>query len=206
MLDKNVPYFDVIMCLPDGEALPPVPALPPGYAYKLFEPGDEEGWCGTETSVGEFDSDGQAMEYFRREFAPYPKELLRRMAFIADESGILIANAAAWWRVDAERGAVPLLHWVAVRPSHQGKGLGRAVTCKALSLFSGPSVKEKGDIWLMTQTPSHVAIDLYVSLGFRAHKTAVIAGHKNGFDGAAKVLRKVMRPKAYARMMLTALG
>lgn len=40
MLDKSIPYFDVIMSLPASEVLPPPPALPEGYAYTPFEAGD----------------------------------------------------------------------------------------------------------------------------------------------------------------------
>ncbi|MCL1964025.1 MAG: hypothetical protein FWF69_03065 [Firmicutes bacterium] len=42
MLDKSVPYYDVVMCLPDGAELPAVPALPEGYAYTLYAPGKDE--------------------------------------------------------------------------------------------------------------------------------------------------------------------
>lgn len=203
MLDKSIPYFDVIMCLPGGTPHPEVPQLTDGYAYKLYTPGDEAAWCATEAAVNEFDSETQALEYFRREFAPHLEPLKKRMAFIAAPDGALVANAAAWWKLDETEGRVPILHWVAVRPEHQGLGLGRAVTAKALSLF--PKADREGDIWLMTQTWSHVAIDLYLSVGFRAHKSAIIAKHKNGFDSAVRVLEKVMRPKAFARMMYTAM-
>lgn len=203
MLDKSIPYFDVIMCLPSQVQCPPVPTLPDGYQYKLYTPGDETDWCATEASVGEFDNAPEAMEYFAREFGRHPAEMRRRIAFIQDASGALVANASAWWKDDEALGRIPLLHWVAVRPECQGLGLGRAVTIKALSLFSGAG--PKGDIWLMTQTWSHVAIDLYVHLGFRVHQSARIAGHKNGFGGAKKVLGRVMREKTYAKMMLHAI-
>jgi len=42
VLDKSVPYYDVVMCLPDGAELPAVPALPEGYAYTLYAPGKDE--------------------------------------------------------------------------------------------------------------------------------------------------------------------
>ncbi len=203
MLDKSVAYFDVIMCLPAGSRAPAPPALPPGYAYRLYRPGDAADWCAVEASVGEFVGESQAAEYFSREFAPYPDALAARMAFVMDAEGKTVATATAWWKQDEARGRLNMLHWVAVRPEAQGRGLGRAVTCKALSLFT--QAEQKGDIWLTTQTWSHVAIDLYLKLGFRAHKTACVARHKNGFDGAARVLAPVMRPKSYARMMITAI-
>ncbi len=203
MLDKSIPYFDVIMYLPFAAPLPPVPALPDGYAYTFYAPGDAKCWCEIETSVDEFDSVPQAGEYFRRVFASQPGELSRRMVFVQNPSGDLVANASAWWGDDPDAGRIAMLHWVAVRPGEQGRGLGRAVTAKALSLF--PSLGPEGDIWLTTQTWSHAAIDLYLSLGFRAHRLATPMGHKNGFDGASRVLKDVMRPKSYALFMYTSL-
>ncbi len=203
MIDKRVPYFDVVMCLPGGGPLPAVPVLPDGYQYRLYAPGDARGWCAIETAVDEFDAVARAEAYFARVFAPHADELARRMVFIQGPDGDLVADATAWWADDDQLGRIALLHWVAALPGEQGKGLGRAVTCKALSLF--PSVGPGGDIWLTTQTWSHVAIDLYLSLGFRAHTTATPAGHKNGFDGAARVLEGVMRPDAYRRLMSTAM-
>ncbi len=201
MLDRSVPYFDICMCLPKGSKREAPPALPEGYRYKLFQPGDEHAWAEVETSVGEFIREEDALAYFGREFAPYPALLPKRMAFILGPDGEPLATATAWEKTDENLGRVLMLHWVAVKPSQQGKGLGRAITAKALSLYSNTDQ----DIWLHTQTWSHVAVDLYLSLGFRAHKSAVINRHKNGFDGASRTLQGVMRPKSYARFLLTAM-
>jgi ribosomal protein S18 acetylase RimI-like enzyme len=203
MLDKSLPYFDVIMRLPGGAGARALPALPDGFIYRRYAPGDGAAWCQTETDVREFDDAAQAGDYFRREFAPYPKELAARMVFVVTPDGVPVANAAAWWRQDAALGRVASLHWVAVRPPWQGLGLGRAVTCMALSLFAQNGQADE-DVWLTTQTWSHRAIDLYLSLGFRAQKRATIAAHKNGFDGAARTLQGVMRPKSFAKFMYTA--
>ncbi len=201
MLDKSIPYHVVAMLLPKEQPLPDIPALPNGYAYRFFQPGDEAAWCDIETSVTEFDNPAQAREYFDREFTPYPAQLARNMVFITNPDGVPVANACAWLKADDANEQIQMLHWVAVRPEEQGKGLGRAVVCKTLSLFAG----ERKDIWLTTQTWSHVAIELYVSVGFHPHKTAVINRHKNDFEAAARVLEGAMRPKGYARFMYTAL-
>lgn len=203
MIDKSVPYFPIIMCLPNGTPLPEVPLLPEGYSYKLYTHGNEVDWCAVEVSVHEFDNAEKARECFQETFMAHEPELFRRMVFIVDPDGRIVANATAWWGCDERLGSIARLHWVAVMPDVQGKGFGRAVVAKALSLFS--EVGPKGDIWLTTQTFSHVAVDLYVSLGFRIHRSATPSGDKNGYQGAMNVLQSAMRPTVYQRLLSTAL-
>ncbi|MDL2318364.1 GNAT family N-acetyltransferase [Eubacteriales bacterium OttesenSCG-928-A19] len=212
MMDKMIPYFDVVMVRPEADARGAAyvtPALPEGYRHAMYAEGDMAGWCRIETAVAEFDSEDQARGYFERTFLPYPEELTRRMVFIQDPDGKAIADAAAWWQDDETLGRVHLLHWVAVHPDAQGLGLGRTVVCKALSLFPTLGLETGGrnaDIWLTTQTWSHVAIGLYLSLGFRAHRTYRLGGHENGFEGAARTLEGVMRPADYEKFIETAIG
>lgn len=204
MIDSSIPYFDVVMVRPQEFGPIEVPQLPEGFAYKLYTPGDIAQWSRIEDSVNEFETQAQARSFFMRFFMSHEAELERRMVFVVDEMGKAVADATAWWAEDDALGRVAQLHWVAAMPGYQGKGLGRAVTCKALSLFEteGP----QGDIWLTTQTWSHVAIGMYLSLGFCAHRTWEIAGHKNGFDGAVEVLRGVMKPEVIQRFVDTAIG
>jgi len=201
MLDKSVPFHTVIMTRPDLLPLPPAPELPEGFSYCLYQPGDDIHWARLEISVDEFSSEDSALSYFANTFAPHPKMLAERMVFIKAPSGDLIATATAWV---GQSDGTPFaqLHWVSVHPDFQRKRLGYAVVAKALSVF--PLLEPAGDIWLSTQTWSHPAIDLYLSLGFVARKNAVMPRTKNDFLKAANVLIHVMRPKAYAKMMLTA--
>lgn len=203
MIDKSVPYFEMAMCRPGNLPLPKAPALPEGYAYHLYAPGDIAAWSRIETAVDEFDAEEKARAYFEKTFLPFEEELRRRGVFILDADGQAVADATAWWQEDPGLGRVAQLHWVATLPEVQGKGLGRAVVCKALSLYEteGP----RGDIWLTTQTWSHVAIALYLSLGFRAHKHYRLGGRKNGYEQALPILERVMRPEMFAQLVDTAL-
>lgn len=204
MIDSSIPYFDVTMVRPKHAADIPVPTLPNGYTYAMYAPGNEQDWSRIETAVREFDATEQATAYFQKEFAPFAQELPRRMVFIENEAHIPVADATAWWKDDPALGRVALLHWVAVIPSEQGRGLGRAVTSMALSRFA--QVGPHTDIWLSTQTWSHVAIGLYLSLGFQAHRSMMLDGHENRFDDAAAVLRSVMPKDAFDRFIQTAIS
>lgn len=204
MMDKTIPYHDVIMCRPAD--LPPerMPVLPAGYGARLYLPGDAQHWSRIETAAGEFDKESDARARFEKEFMPHEDALRERLVFVTDAQGMPVANATLWWADDVALGRVSLLHWVAAHPDAQGKGLGKAVCKAALSIE--PTVGFGTDIWLTTQTWSWFAIGLYLSLGFRAHKSHLLAGHANQFEDAAKVMRAVMRPKDYMLFMDSAIS
>ena len=155
MLDKSVPYVEFYMKRPEGLVLPPVSARTDGFFVRLYRPGDEMHWARIETSVGEFDTEEQALAYFSREFAPYPELLMQRMCFVCTPEGLPVATCTAW-----EKHGGNLVHWVATVPACQRRGLARLAVTHALQLFP------VGDILLHTQTWSHAAVRLYHALGF----------------------------------------
>ena len=81
MLDKSVPYVDILMRRAASEKPPSVP-LPEGYRFTFFKAGDEADWARIETSVLEFDCEMDALLYFQREYLPCLAELGRRCLFI----------------------------------------------------------------------------------------------------------------------------
>ncbi len=165
MLDKSLPYQGFIMKLRHEKlAKIQVPRLPQGYQYHLYEDGDEEHWARLETAVLEFPSQEKALEYFNHDYRnPFRDELYRRCAFVSTAEGLPVATATAWF-MESSLGHQGWLQWISTDPAHQGKGLGRAVIAKALSLFltEGPPT----DIYLHTQTWSHTAAYLYHRMGF----------------------------------------
>ncbi|GED71850.1 hypothetical protein BRE01_55520 [Brevibacillus reuszeri] len=74
LLDKNIPYYNVIMRRRSGIAASSF-SLPSGYTYAWFEPGNEKKWAEIETSVGEFTTVEQAHLYFREHYLPYVDEV-----------------------------------------------------------------------------------------------------------------------------------
>lgn len=81
MLDKSIPYYDILMVRKKGMSVKDY-KLPEGFKFVLFKSGDEKEWAEIETSVGEFDSESDALVYFQRNFLPYLDELERRCIFI----------------------------------------------------------------------------------------------------------------------------
>ena len=164
MLDKSLPYYDIIMKADFATATAhKIIDLPDGYTYKMYEDGDEQKWAQVETSVGEFNSVDDALAYFNKVFAPYKEELYKRMCFILNAERHYVATATAWYR-ENETAHFPLLHWVSVSPDAQGLGLGRAVVVYALHQFLSTEIPKT--IYLHTQTWSAPAVGLYGKLGF----------------------------------------
>jgi hypothetical protein len=63
MLDKSVPYYDVLMKREKGATLPLV-ALAEGFRFVFYKAGDENEWAEIEASVGEFSRAVDALVYF----------------------------------------------------------------------------------------------------------------------------------------------
>lgn len=162
MLDKSVPYVDVLMHRKAGRPMPPV-CLPAGYSFVPFRAGDEKAWAQIEASVLEFDSEIDALLRFQRDYLPFLPELERRCLFLEAGGGQKVGTAMAWWSYTGRRRD-PWIHWVAVRPEHQGKGLGKAMVAKILALAT--EMEGDRDIYLHTQTWSYKAIQIYQKAGF----------------------------------------
>ena len=164
MLDKSLPYYDIIMKATYSSATThKIIDLPKGYHYKFYEDGDELHWAKIETSVDEFENLDAALAYFHRVFAPHKDILSKRMCFILNAKNEYVATATAWYKED-ETSHFPLLHWVSVLPSVQGLGLGKAIVVYALHQFL--NVETSKTIYLHTQTWSAAAVALYAKLGF----------------------------------------
>lgn len=162
MLDKSIPYMDVLMRRKIGTPIF-THSLPEGFKFSYFQSGDEKSWAKIETSVLEFNNETDSLLYFQREYLPLITELERRCIFIENDKGEKVATATAWFAYSGIRRD-PWLHWVAVHPGYQGLGLGKALISKAIQLMK--EIEGDRDFYLHTQTWSHVAIRLYLKAGF----------------------------------------
>lgn len=189
MLDKSIPHKKILMKRPKGTPIPEH-KLAPGFSFHDYEPGNEADWCRIETSVGEFEHEDKAWEYFKGEFAPYPEELKRRMIFVRDPRGELVATSTAWWNDKGER-KVPILHWVAVAPSAQGKGIGKAIVSEAIK--RKVALEGDEDLYLSTQTWSYKAINIYRQAGFEFLTRETYGVYKNEYEEAIKIIEGKLR-------------
>ena len=188
MLDKNVPYIEILMHRRKGTPIKKMP-LPAGYRFVFFQKGDEKAWAAIETSVLEFESEMDALLYFQKGFLPYLPELERRCLFVEDERGEKIATAMAWWDYSVVKRH-PWLHWVAVKPSCQGLGIGKAIVGEVLQLME--DIEGDRDFYLHTQTWSHRAIKIYRKAGFEITPEKNVGPYANDKYEEAVALLKTL--------------
>jgi ribosomal protein S18 acetylase RimI-like enzyme len=149
----------IIMVLPTLEAIPPV-VLPDGFGLRWHQPGDETAWLAIQRAsdlINEFPDDA-----FARHFGTDAAEHGRRIVHL-EHDGRLVGTSAAWWSSPPFGPEAGRIHWVAVLPAYQGRGLGKALlsaTLLRLRAFGNTSA------YLQTDTRRPVAIGLYQRFGF----------------------------------------
>lgn len=151
-------HTDVRMVLGELEVKRAVP-YPKPIRRRAFRRGDAEAWVRIQEQTGVYP--GMNADVFRREFASGFDVLRERMFFLEHESSGPIATSTAWFDTESSRGRI---HWVAVVPAWQGRGLGTMLvvdTCELLWALG------HSKIFLTTERQNLGAIRLYMRLGFR---------------------------------------
>ena len=86
MLDKSLPYYNVIMkCTKVGIESVDQIVLPDGFRYQKYTPGDIEKWAEIEVAVGEFSNKEKAIAYFAKTYLPFEEQLRNRCYFIVEK-------------------------------------------------------------------------------------------------------------------------
>ncbi len=185
MLDKTLPYYNIIMKRNKGSIVPKV-YLPEGYVFKLYTKGDEKSWADIMVSVGEFDSYKEALECFQKDYLPYQEEVLRRTLFIEAVDGEKIGTLTNWWNYTQGRRD-PSIHWVGVKPEYQGLGLGKALVFEGMRRMI--EMEGDRDYFLHTQTWSYKAITIYLKAGYDFIKEETFCDYSNDYDKALETIK-----------------
>jgi ribosomal protein S18 acetylase RimI-like enzyme len=160
-MDRSVEHIELTMHRPDFQDIPAT-VLPPGYALRLYVDGDRENWAKIEMSAGEFTTIERARAAFDRDFGSDIPEVKRRMLFLEADGIGPIGTTTAWF-AEFRGEPIGLIHWVALKSEHHGKGLSKPLLAAALSLMS----EFDSTAHLHTQTTSWRAIGLYEQFGFQ---------------------------------------
>ena len=136
-------------------------ALPEGYSFRMYTPGMEYDWIRIQDNADDYIKVDQAL--FEEEFGQHQEELPSRMVLLVHGTD-LIGTATAW--LDDINGdpVTGRLHWVAIVPEYQGKGLAVPLTYFTLSLF--PALNSSR-VYLLTNAVRIPAISLYLKIGFK---------------------------------------
>ena len=136
-------------------------ALPAPYTLRWYELGDEQAWVDIHVAADAYHT--FTMATFEQEFGADRALLSTRQAYLCDEAGKPIGTTSAWFYNDEEGDPYGLVHWVAIHPTAQGKGLSKpllGLVCERLRALG----HSQG--YLNTSTGRIPAISLYLHFGF----------------------------------------
>ncbi|MBC8103679.1 MAG: GNAT family N-acetyltransferase [Cytophagales bacterium] len=160
--DGNQPMTMTRASLADLPARPP---LPEGITIRAFTGSAEAArWTAVQRDAEPFLTISD--DLFVREFGSDDAAIASRcLAAVETTTGEMVAAASAWHGGDpGARGEDwGRLHWVAVRPAYQRRGIARALVVECLHRMVALG---HGRAYLVTSTGRHGAIALYESVGF----------------------------------------
>jgi len=137
--------------------------LPPGYWLRTMLPEEAPTWTEVQRDAERVIevSDGLFMD----EFGSDLRAIEHRCFLLEAEGRRAVGTISAWYTADYNRTGANWgrLHWFAIRPSHQGRGLARPMISYVLERFAAwghPAA------WLATSTSRLPALKLYLDFGF----------------------------------------
>ncbi len=141
--------------------------LPTGYRFRQFNAGDEQTWTRIQRAAEPLIT--VTDELFANQFGSRPEALPSRMVFIETEGGEAIGTTTAWWENEGRNPARQSepgrgrIHWVAVHPDHQRRGLSKPLVAHALKRLA----QDHESAMLDTSSSRAWALKVYLDLGFR---------------------------------------
>lgn len=158
-MDITQDYIDIKMSRENLDDIPEC-ALPSGYSIRWYHPGDKDLWLRIHSLADEYSRITPGL--FDVEFGADEQVLSERQCFLYDGDNIAVGTASAWFD-HHESESLGRIHWVAITPQHQGKGL-----AKPLLVSICHRLKSLGHsrTFLTTQTCRIPAINLYAKFGF----------------------------------------
>ena len=153
-------YVGVAMQV-DELSLVPVAPLPPGLTVREYRDGDEETWTRIHQATGTYGDVPASL--FREQFGDDEDALARRQIYLDDADGNAVATTTAWFPEDDIEPHLGRIHWVAVVPSWQRRGVGRFLVRATCERFA-----ELGytGAYLTTGAQNAPAIATYLACGF----------------------------------------
>lgn len=194
VLDRTIPFYNLILrcdCWQHREIY-----LPEGFFLRFYQMGDEANWAALEYEIGDFDTPADAEDYFLKTYSKCPQYLKTRCLFAVDKRGRVVGTCTAWRDLRGNE-KVASLHWLAVSPVEQGKGLGRALCRRALEIFW---TQKEFPVYIHTQPWSWKAVLLYVREGFRLQKIDTFGNYSNQYALGMETLRAVLTPAQYMEL------
>ena len=135
--------------------------VPPPFTVRRYRPGDEVAWRRIHEAADVYNA--FSAETFGREFGSDPALWAARQYYLCDAEGNAIGTGTAWFTSDDQGDGCGLVHWIAVHPQWQGRGLSKPLmtaVCNRLRALGHDRAR------LTTAAVRLPAISLYLSFGF----------------------------------------
>jgi GNAT superfamily N-acetyltransferase len=150
----------VLMVRTNLEGIPAF-TFPESFSVRWYQPGDEAHWLRIDRLANP-DSPLESGS-FGRCFGMDPAVLAERQCYLVNAHGQMVGTATAWYDDHFQGERFGRVHYVAVVPAYQGRGLSKplmTVVCNRL--------RELGHdrAYLATETHRVPAINLYLRFGF----------------------------------------
>ena len=156
---ENVPIH---MMRPHLENLPQFD-LPKPYEIRTYQPGDEQAWRRIHIEADLYNT--FTGETFQKQFGTDQHLLSKNQFYLISASQQPIGTTSAWaFPVDKEDRCEGLVHWVALLPDEQGKGLSKPLLSAVCHRLKARGFSRA---CLTTSSSRTAAIGLYLSFGFQ---------------------------------------
>jgi len=157
VIEKNLP---ITMSRANLDDVPEF-ALPGGFSLRWYQPGDEAHWLRIHLTADRHNEITQ--ELFERQFGRDKKRLGVRQCYLLSSTDHVIGTGTAWFDHHFQGCRWGRVHWVAIVPEFQGRGL-----AKPLMMTICRRLRELGHkrAYLSTSTARSAAIGLYLRFGF----------------------------------------
>jgi GNAT superfamily N-acetyltransferase len=135
--------------------------LPSGFALRWYVPGDEAFWFAIHQVADRYNS--ITKDLFQQQFGTNQARLAERQCYLIAPNGKAIGTATAWFGHGPELEGFGRVHWVALLPDYQGRGLSKPLLASVCT-----RLRELGHqrAYLSTSTERKRAIQLYLRFGF----------------------------------------
>ncbi len=100
--------------------------------------------------------------WFADNFLFNPSAVPHRCFFVVDANGVVAGTSSAWYNLSYQNKQWGQVHWVAIRPAYQRRGLARAALSETLRRLA----RWHHRALLFTQSKRVPAIRLYLEYGF----------------------------------------
>ena len=188
----DIENISVTMVRDDLSTIPAF-KFPDPFSASWYRSGDENKWVEISRAADKYNK--ITIETFYKEFGRDTELLGARQFFIRDAEKNFVGTCTSWFNGNYKGQPFGRIHWVAIAPEMQGKGLAKPLMSLALNKLIELGHKRA---YLVTSSARIPAISLYLKFGFLPELASkkdenIWAGISNNLDEqAAGLVRSLL--------------